>query len=122
MKRNCAVTVSHEEAVTNRAAGQRGKERRRTFSEDDVTPCMKRCEKCVANYRWWCAHATKTTECEYGKYDECAWGIPSAKYKYCAFEFIKQNPDGATLQEVADALGITRQRVEQIEKAAVERF
>jgi len=37
-------------------------------------------------------------------------------------EFIATHPDGASLQEVGDALGITRQRAQQLEKKALDKL
>lgn len=43
-----------------------------------------------------------------------------APMETCALDLIERNPDGMTLDEVGRALGITRQRVEQLEGAALE--
>ena len=40
----------------------------------------------------------------------------------CALDCVDREPDGMTLQAVADAFGLTRQRIEQIEKAALAKL
>lgn len=37
----------------------------------------------------------------------------------CVTRFVREHPDGATLQELSDALGLTRQRIDQIARGAL---
>lgn len=39
-----------------------------------------------------------------------------------AQRFVEEHPDGATLEEVGEALGLVKQRVDQIERVALARF
>lgn len=40
----------------------------------------------------------------------------------CALDVIARNPDGATLEQIGEILGVTRERVRQIERKAMRRM
>ena len=40
----------------------------------------------------------------------------------CALDFTADNPDGCTLEEVGDQLGVTRERIRQIEEGLKARW
>lgn len=60
--------------------------------------------------------------CALGRAGACPWGIGSMPDLHCAWEFVRRHPAGATLAEVGRVMGLTRERVRQIEKAALERL
>ena len=72
---------------------------------------------CLAN-----VNGMPTKPCEFGKTDECHWGIASADFFHCSWEFVRQHPGGATLEEIGNALLITRERVRQIEESALAKI
>lgn len=100
--------LTKEQAIARRAAAIKGKYRPKKHKEH--TPCYEGC-----NYK-------PFKPCEFGKNDVCSWGLQAEEYNYCVFDFVQNNQDGATLQAVANAIGQSKQRIQQVEAQALEKL
>ena len=121
MKKNCGVKVSRSQAIKNRAAGMKGKRLSRRLPRtgcvmvgDDEPQDPESLDRPAPRV------PELTKPCEFGRAGVCCWATTDEESFFCSWQFVRNNPGGATLQEVADALGISRQRAKQIEDQAVK--
>jgi hypothetical protein len=64
-----------------------------------------------AEDRYFCPHGRRPAEpCYHGAHGHCAWGVRTRDDLYCAWIFIERHPHGAFELELAESLGMSRER------------
>ena len=66
----------------------------------------------VSESRYYCPLGGRpTVPCVHGARGHCAWGVRTEADLYCVWVFILRHPHGAYEQELAEALGMSRERI-----------
>ena len=60
--------------------------------------------------------------CTYGENRQCAWWISGQEHDYCMWVFLREKQGPSSLKVIGDQLSVCRERIRQIEEAALEKL